>query len=82
MYSIKVEPHDGSKRVITRRMSSNNAMELIPTVVEICKAVYGMVDPVALHIRDNVYRVFDIDVPHLYAKVTITKDDIGGVCRR
>ena len=74
MYSIKVEPQDESQRVINRSMSSNNVIELIPTVIEICKAEYAMVNPVALYMRDNIYRIFDIDTPWLYAKVTITKD--------
>jgi len=74
MYSIKVEPQDKSKRVIDRRMSSNNVIELIPTVIDICKAEYAMVDPVILYMRNDIYRVFDIDTPWLYAKVTMTQD--------
>lgn len=74
MYSIRVEPLDKRSLVIDRRMSSNTALEMIPTVMEICRRKFGMVAPVALPMGNDVYRIFDIDTPYLYAKVTITKD--------
>jgi len=71
MYSVRVErPHVGNV-VIDRRMSSNTCKELMPTVIEICKAEYAMVNPSALYMGNNVWRVFDIHNPWLYAKVTI-----------
>ncbi len=73
MYSMKVEPQDESKRVINRSMSSNKAIELIPTAIEICKAEYNMVNPTALYMGNNVWRIFDIDNSHGYAKVSIIK---------
>ena len=74
MYSIKVEPSDDMERVIDRSMSSNTALELIPVIVEICKAEFNMVEPVALDMGDNVYRVFDILNPSVYARISIIKD--------
>ena len=74
MYSIKVEPSDDMERVIDRSMSSNSAIELIPVIVEICKAEFNMVEPVALDMGDNVYRVFDILNPSVYARISIIKD--------
>ena len=74
MYSFKVESQDEHKPVIERSMSSNSAIELKPVLVAICKAEFGMVDPIALYMGDNVYRIFDIDKPHKYAEVSIIKD--------
>ena len=74
MYSFKVEPPDAHKPVIDRSMSSNNAIELKPVLIAICKAEFAMVNPVALYMGDNVYRIFDINDPHRYAKVSIIKD--------
>lgn len=74
MYSIKVESQDVHRPAIDRSMSSNAAIELIPVMVEICKAEFNMVNPVALYMGDNVYRIFDIDNPSIYAKVSIVKD--------
>lgn len=74
MYSIKVEPPDESKPVIDRSMSSNNAIETIPVVIEICKAEFSMVNPVALYMGDDVYRIFDIENPSVYAQVSIIRD--------
>lgn len=74
MYSIKVESPDGSKPVIDRSLSSNAAIETIPIVVEICKAEFNMANPVALYMGDDVYRIFDIDNPTIYAQVSIIRD--------
>lgn len=74
MYSLVVEPQDEHKPVIDRSMSSNAALETIPIVIEICKAEFNMVNPVALYMGDDVYRIFDIDNPSIYAKVSIIKD--------
>ena len=74
MYSIKVETPNESKQVIDRSMSSNAAIELIPVMVSICKAEFNMVNPVALYMGDNVYRIFDINNPSVYAKVSIVKE--------
>ena len=74
MYAINVDSLDESKPVIDRSLSSNNVAEIIPVVIEICKAEYNMVNPVALYMGHNVYRIFDIDNPHGYAKVSIIKN--------
>lgn len=74
MYSIKVEPSDESKPVVDRCMSSNAAIETIPIVIEICRAEFNMNNPVALYMGDNVYRIFDIENPSVYAQVSIIKD--------
>jgi len=74
MYSITVEPSDEHKPVINRSLSSNNAIELLPVIVEICRSEFVMVNPVALWMGDNVYRIFDIDNPSEYAEVSIIKD--------
>jgi len=74
MYSFKVKTQDETQPVIDRSMSSNNAIELKPVLIEICKTEFNMVNPVALYMGDNVYRIFDINNPHRYAKVSIIKD--------
>ena len=74
MYLMRVEPRDESKRLINRRMFSNKARELIPTAIEICKVEYNMVNPVALYIGHDVWRIFDIDNPYDYARVIIVKN--------
>jgi len=74
MYSIKVEPPDDTQPVIDRSMSSNAAIELIPVIVKICMAELDMKDPVALYMGNNVYHIFDIDNPLVYAKVSVIKD--------
>jgi len=74
MYSIKVQPMGESEPVIDRSLSSNNAIETIPIVVEICRAEINMTNPVALYMGDNVYRIFDLDFPCSYVKVSIIKN--------
>lgn len=74
MYAIKIEPPDERSPVIERSMSSNKDVELIPTAIEICKAEFAMVNPVALYMGHGVYRVFDIDNPYSYAEVCIYED--------
>lgn len=74
MYSIKVEPPDEHFPVIDRCMSSNTAVETIPIVVEICRAELSMANPVAVYMGDNVYHIFDIENPLIYAKVSIIKN--------
>jgi len=74
MYSINLEPSDEQFPVIDRSMSSNTANQLIPVIVEICRTKYSMANPVALFIEDGVYRVFDLDNPSTYAKISIIKD--------
>lgn len=74
MYSMKVKPSDENKVVIDRRMSSNNAVDLIPVAIEICKAEYNMVNPIALYMGCCVWRIFDPANPHRYAKVYISTD--------
>ena len=74
MYSINVQPPDEHFPVIDRSMSSNTAIETIPIMVEICRAEFNMVNPVALSTGDNTYHIFDIDNPSVYAKVSIIKD--------
>lgn len=73
MYSIKVELLDETHSVIERCMSSNNAVELLPVLLEICRAKYKMVNPVALYMGDNVYRIIDIGKPYYSAMVHIVK---------
>lgn len=74
MYSIKVESPDESKPVIDRSMSSNNVMETIPIIVEICKAEFDMPNPVALYMGNNVYRIFDVKNPSVYVQVSIIRN--------
>jgi len=74
MYSINLKPSDEAFPVIDRSMSSNTALEIVPVIVEICRAEFNMVNPIALLIEDDVYRVFDLDNPSIYAKVSIIKD--------
>ncbi len=74
MYSIKIESPDGRIPPIERSMSSNNVVEILPVIVELCKAEFNMLDPTALNMGNNVWRVFDIAQAWFYAKVTITED--------
>lgn len=74
MYSFKVEPSDDSKPVIDRSMSSNTAIEMLPVITEICRAEFDMHNPVSLYMGNNEYRIFDLDNPSVYAKVSVIKD--------
>ena len=74
MYAINIKALDENEPVIDRSMSSNNVSELIPVVIQICKARFAMRDPVALYMGHNVYRIFDIDNPREYAKISIIKN--------
>ena len=74
MYSINVESQDAHRPVINRCMSANKAIEMLPIVIEICRAEFDIVNPVALYMGDGVYRVFDIENPSEYAEITIIKD--------
>jgi len=73
MYSIKVEVPDENNPVIDRSMSSNKVSELIPTAIELCKAKFAMVNPIALYMGHNVWRIFDVDKPRDYVKLSIIK---------
>jgi len=74
MYSIKVQPPNASYPAIDRSMSSNNVPELIPVLVSICKAELDVKEPIAVYMGDNIYHIFDIDNPLVYAKVSVIKD--------
>lgn len=74
MYSIIVEPPNKCKPVIDRSMSSNNAIELLPVLQEICRSELAMKDPVSIYMGDNQYRIFDLDNPSFYALVTVIKN--------
>jgi len=74
MYSFSLQPLDNSLPLIDRSMSCNATTELIPVLTQICRATCNMVNPVALHMGDNVYRIFDINNPSAYVKVSIIKD--------
>lgn len=74
MYSIKVEPPNEHIPVIDRSMSSNSALDLIPVFVEICRTEFNMANPVALYMGHNVYRIFDIENPFVYAQVSLIRD--------
>lgn len=73
MYSIKVEPPDGNNRRIHRTACSNNALELAPVIIQICKDEYHFVNPVLIYTGDGRYRVFDYGNPSIVADVTITE---------
>ncbi|MBA7524141.1 hypothetical protein ES705_16278 [subsurface metagenome] len=74
MYSIKVEPSNRAKSVIERVMSSNDGLELLPVVIELCKSKYNMIFPVVLYMGNGIYRIFDIHNPAVYAEVSIDKE--------
>ena len=74
MYSIKVQPPDESSPVIDRSLSSNNIIEILPVVIQICRAKFHMVNPKAFRMGNNVYHIFDLHRPSVYAKVSIIKD--------
>jgi len=74
MYSIKVQPPNVSYPVIDRSMSSNSEIELIPVLVEICRSTFDMSNPVAVSMGSNVYHIFSLDNPLVYAKVSVIKD--------
>jgi len=74
MYSIKVESSDEAKSVIERVMSSNDGLEMLPVVIELCKSKYNMVFPVVLYMGNGTYRIFDIHNPSKYAEVSIDKN--------
>lgn len=74
MYAIKVESQDEHFPVIDRSMSTNNVPELIPVMVEICRTEFNMANPVAVCMSKNVYHIFDIENPYVYAKVSVIKD--------
>jgi hypothetical protein len=74
MYSINVESSDESKPVIDRSMSSNSPIELLPVIIEICRSEFSMINPVAMYMGDNVYRIFDVNNPSVYAQVSIIKN--------
>jgi len=71
MYSLIVQPPDENKPVIDRSLSSNKAIELLPLMVEICRAEFAMENPVAIYVGDNIYHVFDLNNPHVYAKISV-----------
>ena len=71
MYSIKVEPPDDSKPVIKRKMVADAAIELIPVIVDICKAEYNYINPVAIYMGECKYHIFDLSNPSLHATVTL-----------
>ena len=73
MYAMKVEAPYRSKQVIDRRLSSNKLREILPVAVAICKQAFKMKNPTALHMGNNVYRIFDVGNPRGYARVTIGK---------
>lgn len=74
MYSINFVSSDIDKPVIDRSMSSNSALELLPVITEICRSEFSMPNPVVLSMGHNVYRIFDLDNPSVYALVSIIKD--------
>jgi len=74
MYAVTLESSDEKPIVINRSMVSNNAVEILPVVVQICRAEFQMVNPISLYMGHGVYRIFDIDNPHVYAKVSIIRD--------
>lgn len=78
MYSLNVVPPDESKPVIRRKMSANDPIELLPVVVGICKAEYGWANPVAIYTGGNIYHVFDMLDPAIYATVELTTG-VGGL---
>ncbi len=71
MYSLHVVSQDESKPVIDRTMSANRVADLIPVVIAICEKEFHWLNAVAIYMGDNVYRIFDLDHPNQYAKVTI-----------
>ncbi len=74
MYSLNVEPPNEHYPVIKRSMSANKANDLVPVVVAICEAEFHWLNAVALYMGNNVYRIFDLNNPYEYAKVSIVKD--------
>lgn len=74
MYSLYVQPPDEGSPVIDRSISSNNVPELIPLLIEICKAEFNMNEPVAVCMSSNIYHIFDIMNPLVYAKVSVIKN--------
>ena len=71
MYSIKVEPPDDSKPVVNRKMVADAAIQLLPVIVDICKAEYKFINPVAVYLGDGKYYIFDLCNPAIHATVTI-----------
>ena len=71
MYSLNVEPSEPHFPRITRRMSTDKAIELLPVVVEICRVELNFINPVALSVGGGVYRIFDLENPEVYADITI-----------
>ena len=74
MYSLNIEPEHTRQPAIKRKLSTNHEIEMIPTIIEMCRAEYNMVEPVAIYMGSHTYRVFDIFNPYDYVKVTFIKD--------
>ena len=74
MYSFKVEPQHTRQPAIRRSMVSDNAIELIPVIIEICRTEFSFVNPVALYMGDGKYRLFDLDNPIKCATVQLYDD--------
>jgi len=74
MYSLNIEPQHTSQPVIKRRLSTNHAIELLPVVVEMCRSQFNMIEPVAISMGGDVFRVFDIYNPDVYVNVHFIED--------
>lgn len=71
MYSINVEPPEAHFPVIKREMVADAAIQLIPVIVEICKAEFKFINPVAMYMGNGKYQIFDLCNPVRQAVVTI-----------
>jgi len=74
MYSINIQSSNDCKPVFNRSLSSNTAIETLPIIVEICRSEFNMANPVALFMGDNVYRIFDLNNPSVYAMVSVIRN--------
>jgi len=74
MYSINIEPEHTSQPSIKRKLCTNREIELIPTVVEMCRQQYKFVEPVAIYMGNHTYHIFDLLNPFDYVKVSFIKD--------
>ena len=74
MYSIKVESPDEHYPVIKRSLVADAAIQLIPIIVEISRAEFNFINPVAVYMGNGMYHIFDLCNPDRQAIVTNIKD--------
>lgn len=71
MYTFNVTEQGENEPFLTRCMSANKPTDLLPVLIVLCSVEFHWSNPVALSMGHGEYRLFDLDHPNEYAKVTI-----------